>query len=130
MEIRQTKVSRHNCAQHVTESSNNNKKPTNSHELLQLNDIGLTQRLTRYRAVKQLPQNGICNPKYVSFLKFFHTGTYFPLLHKSAPNPKFSNKNNHLPAWRDFKIFFSRPLFTVIFNPKMVISRLKSLVHL
>ena len=33
-------------------------------------------------------------------------------LHKSAQNPKFSNKKNHLPAWRDFKINFSRPLFT------------------
>ena len=35
--------------------------------------------------------------------------------------------------WRgtwNFKIFFSRPLFTIIFKPKMVISRLKILVHL
>ena len=33
--------------------------------------------------------------------------------------------------WRgtwNFKIFFSRPLFTIIFKPKMVISRLKILV--
>ena len=54
------------------------------------------------------------------FLKFLHAGDYFPLLHKSAQNHKFSNKNNYLPAWRDFKINFSRPLFTVIFRPKMV----------
>ena len=32
------------------------------------------------------------------FLKFLHAGDYFPLLHKSAPNHKFSNKNNYLPA--------------------------------
>ena len=35
--------------------------------------------------------------------------------------------------WRgtwNFKIFFSRPLFTIIFKPKMVISRLKILVCL
>ena len=32
------------------------------------------------------------------FLKFLHAGDYFPLLHKSAQNHKFSNKNNHLPA--------------------------------
>ena len=37
------------------------------------------------------------------FLKFLHAGDYFPLLHKSAQNHKFSNKNNHLPALRDFK---------------------------
>ena len=56
------------------------------------------------------------------FLKFLHVGDYFPLLHKSAQNHKFSNKNNYLAAWRDFKIKFSRPLFTIIFRPKMVIS--------
>jgi len=54
------------------------------------------------------------------FLKFLHAGDYFPLLHKSAQNHKFSNKNNYLPAWRDFKINFSRPLFTIIFRPKIV----------
>ena len=43
------------------------------------------------------------------FLNFLHAGDYFPLLHKSAPNHKFSNKNNYLPAWRDFKMNFSRP---------------------
>jgi hypothetical protein len=40
------------------------------------------------------------------FLKFLHAGDYFPLLHKSAQNHKFSNRNNYLPAWRDFKILF------------------------
>ena len=40
------------------------------------------------------------------FLKFLHAGDYFPLLHKSAQNHKFSNKNNYLPAWRVFKIIF------------------------
>ena len=55
------------------------------------------------------------------FLKFLHAGDYFPLLHKSAQNHKFSNKNNYLPAWRDFKINFSRPLFTIIFRPKIVL---------
>jgi hypothetical protein len=56
----------------------------------------------------------------VLFFKFLHAGDYFPLLHKGVQNHKFSNKNNYLPAWRDFKIFFSRPLFTIIFRPKMV----------
>ena len=51
------------------------------------------------------------------FLKFPDAEDYFPLLHKSAQNHKFSNKNNYLPAWRDFKINFSRPLFTNIFRP-------------
>ena len=54
------------------------------------------------------------------FFKFLHVGDYFPLLHKSAQNHKFSNKHNYLSAWRDFKINFSRPLFTIIFRPKMV----------
>ena len=52
------------------------------------------------------------------FLKFLHAGDYFPLLHKSAQNHKFSNKNNYLPVWRDFKIIFSRPLFTIILRQK------------
>jgi hypothetical protein len=54
------------------------------------------------------------------FLKFLLAGDYFPLLHKSAQNKKFSNKNNYLPAWRDLKINISRPLFTIIFRPKML----------
>ena len=40
------------------------------------------------------------------FLKLIHAGDYFSLLHKSVQNHKFSNKNNYLPAWRDFKINF------------------------
>ena len=55
------------------------------------------------------------------FFKFLHAGDYFPLLHKSAQDQNFSNKNNYLLAWRDFKINFSRPLFTNIFRPKIVI---------
>ena len=31
-------------------------------------------------------------------LKLLHAGIYFPLIHRSAQNDKFSNKNNHLPA--------------------------------
>jgi hypothetical protein len=54
------------------------------------------------------------------FLKFLHAGDYFPLLHKSAQNHKFSDKNYYLPAWRDFKTNFSRTLFTIIFRPKLV----------
>ena len=55
------------------------------------------------------------------FLKFLHAGDYFSLLLKSAQNHKFSNINNYLPAWRDFKNIFSRPLFTIIFRPKILI---------
>ena len=40
------------------------------------------------------------------FLKFLHAGDYFPLLHKSAQNHKFSNENNYHPAWRDFNKTF------------------------
>ena len=55
--------------------------------------------------------------------KSLYLGNYFALLLKGkifAQNHKFINKNNYLPAWRDFKINFSRPLFTIIFKPKMV----------
>ena len=52
------------------------------------------------------------------FLKFLHAGDYFPLLHKSAQNHKFSNKDNYHPALRVFKINFSRPLFTIILGRK------------
>ena len=54
------------------------------------------------------------------FLKLLHAGDNFPLLHKSAQHHKFSNENNYLPAWRDLKKKFSRPLFTIIFRPKIV----------
>ena len=57
----------------------------------------------------------------ITFLKFLHTGDSFSLLHKSVlENDKFSNKNDHHPAWRDFKINFSRPLLTIIVRPKIV----------
>ena len=69
-------------------------------------------------------------------LKFLHVGDYFPILHKSAQNHKFSNINNYLPVWKNFKIIFSTPLFNIIFRPKMVvldtdsISRVKPLYEL
>ena len=79
------------------------------------------------------PQNGICFQKYYFWPK--NDGgkwsrknileippCYFLLLHKSAQNHKFSNKNNHLLAWKDFKIIFSRPLSTIIFWPNGKIS--------
>ena len=33
---------------------------------------------------------------------------------------KFSNKNDMVSAWRNFKNIFSRPLFTIIFRPQMI----------
>ena len=33
---------------------------------------------------------------------------------------KFSNKNDMVSAWRNFKNIFSRPLFTIIFRPEML----------
>ena len=53
-------------------------------------------------------------------LKFLQGGDYFSLIHKSVQNHKFIDKNNHLSAWRDFKTKFSKPLFTIIFRPKIV----------
>ena len=56
------------------------------------------------------------------FLKFLHAGEYFPLLHKSTQNYKFSNKNNFPHGWISKYVDFSRPLFTIIFRQKMLIS--------
>ena len=42
------------------------------------------------------------------FLIFLHAGAiffYFILLTSFEENHKFSNKNNHLPAWRKSEIF-------------------------
>ena len=33
---------------------------------------------------------------------------------------KFSNKNNMVSAWRNFKNIFPRPLFIIIFRPEML----------
>ena len=48
-----------------------------------------------------------CGVEKIIILKSLHAGNYCPLLHKSAQNHKFSKKNNHIPAWRDFKIKLS-----------------------
>ena len=62
-------------------------------------------------------------------LKSLHPGNYEALI-KVHQNYKFSNKNNHLPAWRDFKINVFRPLFTnMIFRPKRVFSILGCRFH-
>ena len=54
------------------------------------------------------------------FLKFLHAGDFFPLLHKSAQNHKFSNKNNYHPAWRDFKIYLLYHFSPSFLGQKMV----------
>ena len=61
--------------------------------------------------MESVPKNTIFGLKMIVksgvekiFLKFLHAGDYFSILHKSVQNHKFSNKNNHVPAWRDFKI--------------------------
>ena len=59
------------------------------------------------------------------FWKFHHAGNYFSLLHKCEDfyltHYKFSNKNQIPPPRWDFKNIFSRPLFTIILGPKIVI---------
>ena len=77
--------------------------------------------------MESVPKNSIFGLKMMVksglekiFLKYLHAGDYFPLLHKSAQNYKFSNKHNYHPAWRDLKIKFSIPLFTIIFRPQIV----------
>ena len=99
-------------------------KTVKSKKLILLTDSLNTSYLTESSIVftlkmESVSKNTIFGLKML-FLKFLYAGDYFPLLHKSDQNHKFSNKNNYLPAWRDFKINFSRPLFIIIFRPKIV----------
>ena len=82
--------------------------------------------------MESVPKNTIFGQKMMvksGLEKLLHARDYFPLLHKSAQNHKFSNENNYLPAWRDFKINISTPLFTVIFRPKMVFLNTDSILR-
>ena len=54
------------------------------------------------------------------FLKFLHALTMSFLLLNLYFWSKFSNKNNMVSAWRNFKNIFSRPLSIIIFRPVMV----------
>ena len=54
------------------------------------------------------------------FLKFLHALSMSFLLLNFARNYKFSNKNNMVSAWRNFKNVFPRPLFIIIFWPEML----------
>ena len=46
--------------------------------------------------------------------------TIFPYFIKASKITNSVKKSNHLPAWREFKINFSRPLFTIIFRPEII----------
>ena len=46
------------------------------------------------------------------------TFPYFIKVHKITNTVR--KISTYLLAWRDFKLNFSRPLFTIIFRPKMV----------
>ena len=54
------------------------------------------------------------------FLKFLHALTMSFLLLNFDQKYKFSNKNNMVSAWRNFKNIFPRPLFIIIFRPEML----------
>ena len=55
-----------------------------------------------------------------TFLKFLHALTMSFLLLNFDQKYKFSNKNNMVSAWRNFKNIFPRPLFIIIFRPEML----------
>ena len=54
------------------------------------------------------------------FLKFLHALTMSFLLLNFDQKYKFSNKNNMVSAWRNFKNIFPRPLFIIIFRSEML----------
>ena len=54
------------------------------------------------------------------FLKFLHALTMLFLLLNLYFWSKFSNKNDMVSAWRNFKNIFPRPLFIIIFRPEML----------
>ena len=53
------------------------------------------------------------------FLKFLYALTMSFLLLIQI-KCKFSNKNNMVSAWRNFRNIFPRPLFIIIFSPEML----------
>ena len=55
-----------------------------------------------------------------TFSKFLHALTVSFLLLKFDQKYKFSNKSNMVSAWRNFKKYFPRPLFIIIFRPEML----------
>ena len=85
---------------------------------MQLNTSYLTDSYIIFTLkLKSVSKNTIFGPKMMVksglekiFLKYLHFGDYF---YKSAQNHKLGNKNNYLPAWRDFKII-------IIFRSKIV----------
>ena len=54
------------------------------------------------------------------FLKFLHALTMSFSLLNFDQKYKFSNKNNMIKAWRNFKNVFLRPLFIIMFTPEML----------
>ena len=54
------------------------------------------------------------------FLKFLHALTMLFLLLNFYFWSKFSNKNDMVSTWRNFKNIFPRPLFIIIFRPEML----------
>ena len=53
-------------------------------------------------------------------LKFLHALTTSFLLLNFDSKYKFSNRNNMVSAWKNFKNIFPRPLFIIIFRPEML----------
>ena len=54
------------------------------------------------------------------FLKFLHALTMLILLLNLYFWSKFSNKNDMVSAWRNFKNIFPKPHFIIIFRPEML----------
>ena len=54
------------------------------------------------------------------FLKFLHALTMSFLLLNFYQKYKFSNKDNKVSAWRNFKNIFPRLIFIIIFRPEML----------
>ena len=54
------------------------------------------------------------------FLKFLHALTISFLLLNFDQKYKFSNKNNMVSEWKNFKNIFPRPLFIIIFRLEML----------
>ena len=54
------------------------------------------------------------------FLKFLHELSMLFVLLNLYFWSKFSNNNDMVSAWRNFKIIFPRPLFIIIFSQEML----------
>ena len=71
--------------------------------------------------LKMMVKSGLEKKIFLKFLHAFSIKWIYLIERRSFHQKyKFSNKNDMVRAWRNFKNMFCRPLFTIIFRPEML----------